>query len=278
MNLVGKKVIHKIKGAGVVISQSEKIVEVQFSTGIANLQYPQSFEKYCQFEDVEIQNFVSEQIPEAKEIEAEEKRIAEEKDKQKIAELEKDIQNSIIKKEKRIDIVKKKRSDDIRMIFFVFQGDSFSKEYNGGYIWAPCYNNAGHKEHHWDRLLDVRAGDVILHSSGGFINAISVARGACYNCEQPKELRTEKLWERNGRKIDCDYKMFKRALDLADYKKEIIDKSAAKYSPFNRNGTGNQGYLYDLNRELSQLFISEIIKKNPEFLNYDFIKEIIEDK
>ena len=29
MNLVGKKVIHKIKGAGVVISQSEKIVEVQ---------------------------------------------------------------------------------------------------------------------------------------------------------------------------------------------------------------------------------------------------------
>lgn len=71
MNLVGKKVIHKFKGAGVVISQSEKIVEVQFSTGIANLQYPQSFEKYCQFEDVETQNFVSEQIPEAKKIEAE---------------------------------------------------------------------------------------------------------------------------------------------------------------------------------------------------------------
>ncbi len=40
-------------------------------------------------------------------------------------------------------VVRPKRISGKRMIFFVFQGNTFDKEFNGGYIWAPISNKAG---------------------------------------------------------------------------------------------------------------------------------------
>lgn len=91
------------------------------------------------------------------------------------------------------------------MIFFVFQGNTFDKEFNGGYIWAPISNKAGNKFHHWEKLLDVRAGDIILHGCDGYIKAISIAKTSCFDCVQPEELVVEDLWDREGRKVECDY-------------------------------------------------------------------------
>ena len=90
------------------------------------------------------------------------------------------------------------------MVFFVFQGNTFDKECKGGYIWAPVSDRAGNKPHHWERLLDVRQGDIILHGCDGYIKAVSVAKTACYDCNQPAELAVEELWDREGRKVDCD--------------------------------------------------------------------------
>ena len=64
-------------------------------------------------------------------------------------------------------LARPKRISGKRMIFFVFQGNTFDKEFNGGYIWAPISNKAGNKFHHWKKLLDVRAGDIILHGCDG---------------------------------------------------------------------------------------------------------------
>ena len=43
--------------------------------------------------------------------------------------------------------------------------------------------------------------------------------------------------------------------------------AGAMYQPFNSNGTGNQGYLYDMTSKLRDYYISEIIKYNPDILN-----------
>lgn len=72
--------------------------------------------------------------------------------------------------------------------FLVFQGSTFAKEYKGGYIWAPKYTQAGGTCHHWDRLLDVREGDIIFHCADGHIEAISVAKSPCFDAESPDEL------------------------------------------------------------------------------------------
>jgi hypothetical protein len=39
------------------------------------------------------------------------------------------------------------------------------------------------------------------------------------------------------------------------------------YQPFNTNGTGNQGYLYDMTFKLRDYYISEIVKYNPYILD-----------
>lgn len=41
-----------------------------------------------------------------------------------------------------------------------------------------------------------------------------------------------------------------------------IQASHEKYSPFNKNGAGNQGYLFPLSNELAKLLLSEIKKNN----------------
>ena len=46
MNLAGQKVKHRIWGAGVVTSQTETTIEIEFSIGVKKLQYPEAY-KCC---------------------------------------------------------------------------------------------------------------------------------------------------------------------------------------------------------------------------------------
>jgi len=64
--------------------------------------------------------------------------------------------------------------------------------------------------------------------------------------------------------------------DLLKYKKEIIKYCPNyEYQPFNKNGTGNQGYLFDICKEIAKLFISEIVMSNTMLGAVSFIKDIL---
>ena len=271
MNLIGQKVIHKAFGNGVVIEVYDKYLGIDFSGSIKKIQFPETFATFMTAEDVSIQNEMLLLLDKKNAIAEKERKQAELK-KQNT-----ELQISMVHKKTNITTpsIFRKRNEDRKMIFLVFQGNTFGKEYKGRYIWAPCFNKAGQRMHHWDRLLDVRAGDIILHSSDGFISAISVAKDRCYDCEQPVELRTEDLWERKGRRVDCDYVLINNPILLSDYKEQIIEKSSVKYSPFNCNGTGNQGYLFELNNDLAKLFIKESVKVNKYLASIDYIVKFI---
>lgn len=160
-------------------------------------------------------------------------------------------------------------------IFYVFQGKTFERECRGGYIWAPKTNKTGSSIHHWNRLREVREGDIILHGCGGKVVAISRAKGPCYDSLQPEELRTEKMWDKEGRRVDCEYYWARIPITTADYKDIIIKFSKEPYSPFNELGRGNMGYLYDINRELAHLFIAEIIKANKDLAEKTVIVDLL---
>lgn len=170
-----------------------------------------------------------------------------------------------------------KQSIARKTIFFVFQGNTFEKEYQGGYIWAPISDKNGHQPHHWKRLLDVRKGDIILHGCNGYIEAISVAQDACYECKQPIELTTEGLWENEGRRVDCVYTRISKPIKTSTFLDDIIRLGTVKYSPFNKDGKGNMGYLFEINRELAKKFIKASIHKNPYLESVDYIAEILSE-
>lgn len=281
MNLVGKYVIHELKivfkslGKGIVLEQDEENIIVEFAKETKSFKYPDAFKSFLRAEDVSIQEEIM------KEIVAHDVKIEEEKQKEnearealwkeKLEEMtRKSTNKSTDKKVKRIA-----RVDGQALTFLVFQGGTYRVESKGGYIWAPKYNHGGGTCHHWDKLMDVRKGDIIFHCADGYIRAISIAKDACYDEESPIELTQEQLWAKNGRMVDCEYIEIEEPIKHSDYKGEILKYCNVKYAPFDKDGNGNMGYLYDLNRELAKFFVEEMVAKNGYLLKYDFIQEIL---
>ena len=46
--------------------------------------------------------------------------------------------------------------------------------------------------------------------------------------------------------------------------------------PFNKNGKGNEGYLFNLNKSLAKFFMEEIIKCNSFMKEKDYVREILQ--
>lgn len=161
------------------------------------------------------------------------------------------------------------------LTYLVFQGGSYNEESTGQFIWAPKFTK-GKTMHHWDRLMDVREGDVIFHCANGEIRAISRAKAAFVESARPNLTSDEwKNWEKDGRRVDCDYYILKTPLKHGAYKDKILEYCNVKYAPFDKNGDGNMGYFFDLNQNLAAFFIQEIAKKNPDILNLDYLKFLI---
>ena len=283
MELIGLKVKHAVFGAGVITEMEGNYITVEFAAKTSRFVYPDAFEKFIRAEDENVQKTILESIQAAKDL-AEKKRLEEEAARKAAAE-RKEAEES----EKRAKIAKKysytpkqavrsQRIEGKRMIFFVFQGNTFNREYQGGYLWAPISNNTSTPPHHWTRLLDVRKGDIILHGCNGYIQAISLAKDSCYECLQPKELVVENLWDLKGRKVDCDYTYIENPIKTSDFVSDIIRLRRAKYSPFDRYGSGNMGYLFEINRELARIFVKETLKKNSYLASVDYISDFISEE
>lgn len=270
MKMEGLLVNHKTLGTGTVTKFDGKYLTVTFAQKVSTFQYPTAFTTFIQAADPADHSAILLEIEEAKAAAAAQKAAAEEA---KRAELERKLAEENTKKPATKSTATPKKAapkqDRIAgkpMPFFVFQNSTFDRECQGGYLWAPVTNKTGDTFHHWDRLLDVHPGDIILHGYNGYVQAVSIARAACYNCLQPKELRTEDSWDLDGRRVDSDYVMLQHPIKTADYVDDIVRLCNTKYAPFNKNGTGNQGYLFEINRDMAKIFLRAAVAANPTLM------------
>lgn len=281
MNMEGLLIKHKTLGTGTVTKFDGKFLTVAFANKDSAFQYPTAFTSFIQAADPTVQAVILQEIEDAKAAAIAQKQAAEEA---KCAEIEKQIAEVNAKKvttkltstPKKV-ASKQARIDGKAMTFFVFQNSTFDREYQGGYLWAPVTNKTGDSFHHWDRLLVVRPGDIILHGYNGYVQAVSVARAACYDCVQPKELRTEDSWDLEGRRVDSDYIMLQHPIKTSDHIDDIIRLCNTKYAPFNKYGTGNQGYLFEINREMAKIFLSAAVTANPYLKGSQAILDLLSE-
>ena len=267
MKMEGLLVKHKVFGPGKVVKLEGKVLFVTFENKDLKFIYPDAFTTFIQAADPANQAAILQEIEDAKAAVIAQQKAAEEA---KRAEIEKQIAEANVKKTPAKSIFppkkvvpKQERIAGKPMTFFVFQNSTFDREYQGGYLWAPVTNKTGDTFHHWDRLMDVHPGDVVLHGYNGYVQAVSVARAACYDCVQPKELRTEDSWDLDGRRVDSDYIMLQHPIKTSDHIDDIIRLCNTKYAPFNKYGTGNQGYLFEINREMAKIFLEACSAVNP---------------
>jgi hypothetical protein len=276
MKMEGLLVKHKTLGTGTITKFDGKFLTVSFETKVSMFQFPAAFTTFIQAADPADQTAILQEIENAKAAVIEQQKASEEAKRAEIENetpVKKTAHKSISTPKKAAD--KQERIAGKPMTFYVFQGSTFDREYQGGYLWAPITNKSGDTFHHWNRLLDVRPGDVILHGYNGHVQAVSIARAACYDCIQPKELQTEDSWDLQGRRLDTDYIMLKTPIRTSNYTEDIIRLCNTKYAPFNRMGTGNMGYLFEINREMAKIFLNAATTANPYLKGNQTITELL---
>ena len=142
-----------------------------------------------------------------------------------------------------------------RRYFFVFQNKSYSEEYNGGYLWAPQYGDNGRHCSHWDRMMDVRKGDLIIHSFMQKIIAISIAKEDVYASNRPTELPNQ--WNREGWRVDTEYHIIQNPIKTTEHMEKLLELQPKENAPFNKIGKGNTGYLFFVTKEMASYIIQE---------------------
>lgn len=147
--------------------------------------------------------------------------------------------------------------------YLVYQGKTFAEEIFHRVIWAPI-SPAIHSIHHWDRLKDLKIGDRIFHCVNGEIVAISIVKSQAQLAQAPtmESPLPPPAGPPLGYSVRCKYTRYYKPLELTYYRDKTKELGQYKYSPFDKDGLGNQGYLFPLCNELADFFDKEIHKFN----------------
>ena len=133
-------------------------------------------------------------------------------------------------------------------IYLVNQGKTFKYEREGGYIWSPKLNKAGHQNRGYSLMKNVKKGDYIIHNSGGKLSAISIVKEDCKSGGQPKELKNgqnEYDWDDDGWVIYTKYYDFTTPLINSDLTTWAI-QNYKDDSAFQKDGKLRLQYLCNL--------------------------------
>ena len=133
-------------------------------------------------------------------------------------------------------------------VYYVFQGETYSEERTGGYVWSPKLTKDGRKNSGYENMKDIHEGDFILHNNNGEVVAISVARSDCFSAEQPAELKNAQKdieWNDDGYKINLDYYEFEFPLQITNYQ-DFLARTYSEDSAFDRRGIGKSQYMCHL--------------------------------
>ena len=151
--------------------------------------------------------------------------------------------------------------------FLVFQGDTYDEEKELSCLWAPKKNKSGNEVHHHKRLLEVNEGDRVIHLVNRYIKAISTVRSKAYDADCPREFKRAS-WDREGRKVDVEIIELDDPIHVDDIINKIKNNLPEKYSPFNSDGGGNQGYFFEINAEIFNIILNTDYENEEINLNY----------
>lgn len=138
--------------------------------------------------------------------------------------------------------------------FYVFQSISFNKEMPENCLFCP-HSPANHTYPFWESIGDVKKGDIIFHETNQHVAAISEAQSEARDADKPYELNKPE----HGRVLHTLYANLANQIAPVELKDQLLPAQPEKVAPFNRNGKGNEGYLFYFNQECAKIIIDGII-------------------
>ena len=159
--------------------------------------------------------------------------------------------------------------------FLVYQGTTYKEEKELSCLWAPKFAKGGIEFHHHKRLVEVKKGDRVIHLVNRKIVAISTVKDKAYDAEAPWEQDKDKPWHKDGRKVDIDIVELDDPINVDDIYDKIKDYLPEKYSPFNKDGGGVQGYFFEIQANIFNIILNTDYTdyEKPEVLDFDNLKE-----
>ena len=154
---------------------------------------------------------------------------------------------------------------DIIVLFISFREigrkNTYLKESKAECIFCP-YSPDSKTIAHWNSIEEVQNGDIIFHECDGSIFAVSEAKGNVYDSERPYP-NNDGIKDR-GRKLDLSYVWLKSQIDRKSDKfeklrKDLYESQPEKVAPFDKNGKGNEGYLFYFNDVCAKLIFNEML-------------------
>lgn len=158
--------------------------------------------------------------------------------------------------------------------FFVFQNQSYKEEKAGQYLWAPQSNLKKHNRSYWQRMTEVKKGDIILHSVDRKIKAISIAQTNCLNEDRPPELK--EIWTTQGWKVSSKYYELEEEFNISDHIDRLMKLQPTDNGPFNVKGNRKQGYLFSANKSMFDYIMEELNKVQKNSSNRSLLQELLE--
>lgn len=140
--------------------------------------------------------------------------------------------------------------------FFVFQNNSYQEEQKISCLFCS-HSPDNHTIVHWESMDEVRKGDIVFHECNNSIAAISEVQAEAKDAIRPYKYRGSE--PDSGRIIETMYVNLRTQVNPLDLKDALYPAQPEKVAPFNKNGKGNEGYLFYFNEACAKIIIEGII-------------------
>ena len=154
--------------------------------------------------------------------------------------------------------------------WFVSQGKNYDTERKGGYLIAPKCRADGAERSFWTNITRVKPGDLIIHYSGG-IKAVSCAIESSQEIKIEEKIAKANNWSRSGWILKCEYFDLKSMMSISRFREDVLNYGREDLSAFNINGNVKQGYLFELNPILCNIFLDKAITQNQKLENFEVV-------
>lgn len=141
--------------------------------------------------------------------------------------------------------------------WWVSQNQTYKQEVPGGFMWSPKTKKNGAKNHFYDNMRQVRAGDIILSFCDTEIKAIGIATGSAQSRTKPDFGAAGDQWDNHGWFVPVRFEEVYKPVKPKDFIEELRLHFAAKYNPIKSDGRGNEIYL----AEISENFLNVVLSK-----------------
>lgn len=160
--------------------------------------------------------------------------------------------------------------------FIVFQNKTYKEEMRGRYLWAPQKTSSGQEIFHWSNMTKVNYGDIIFSMYKRKLVSINIAHGKAIDAIRPLALDKANLWEKHGWLLKAEYNVLDNPVSISNNIDKILKLCPSKYSPFTVKGTGSQGYLFEIGKDLGEYLLK--LAKDTNNISIDIISNEDEEK